>query len=80
VRTLSRFTATQVSLKWHTSQSAEEIIMALDVQRFPAEPVDVTITEKTVTRLTSKPQTEDYTSEVLETSIRYPSAGKYPLK
>lgn len=81
MKTLSRYTSTQVALKFHTSQSAETIILLLD----NAEPqhieglVDATITEKTVTRLTNR-DVADYTSEVLETAVRYPRTGKYPTR
>lgn len=75
MKLVSRYTQTQVALKFLTEQSAEQIILALDsgmVQDVQGLQ-DATITEKTVTRLSNRPEANDYTGEILETAVRYPS-------
>lgn len=75
MKTVSRYNQTQVVLKFRTPQSAETVIVCLDQNR-PQDIenlTDATITEKTVTHLSSREDRNDYRDEALEIGLtRYP--------
>jgi len=75
MKTVARFTSSRVTLKFHTEQTTEEVILALQF----ANTQDIrgiesaTIVEQTTTRLSSRePLGDDYTGEELVSGVRFP--------
>lgn len=77
MRTVAKFNSTRVTLKFHTEQTTEQIILALDsgMTQDIRGITDATIVESTTTHLSNREprNRNDYTGEALTSDVRFPA-------